>query len=85
LVTRLAFARVFFEMDIAALVVPRKKRGKDMVEVQCGGVVTSHSLGVSISKIAKLYKKSRSAVVLPRPRGGSNPRLSHINIYRLLS
>ena len=61
MVTRLASAQVF-EMDIAAEVVPRKKRGKDMDEVQCGGVVTSHSLGVSISKIAKLYKKSRSAI-----------------------
>jgi transposase len=72
-------------MDIAAPVVPRKKRGRDMDEVQCGGVVTSHSLGVSVSKIARLYKKSHSAIyriikkyhadkVLGRKPGGGRKR-----------
>jgi transposase len=74
-----------YQMDIAAPVVPRKKRGRDMDEVQCGGVVTSHSLGVSVSKIARLYKKSRSAIyriidkykadkVLGRKSGGGRKR-----------
>lgn len=42
--------------------VPRKNRGKDLDEVQCGGIVTSKRLGLSIKKIMKVYKKSRSAI-----------------------
>jgi transposase len=65
--------------------VRRKKRGKDLDEVQCGGIITSRRLGVSVKKISKVYKKSRAAIykvltkykvheVLGRKPGGGRKR-----------
>jgi transposase len=49
-------------MEIPPAAVPRKKREKDLDEIQCGGIVTSRRLGMSVKSIGQLYKKSRNAI-----------------------
>ena len=51
-----------FAMEEEPVQVRRKKRGKDLDEVQCGGIITSKRLGMSVKNIAKVYKKSRTAI-----------------------
>jgi transposase len=82
-------------MEILPEVVPRKKRGKDMDEIQCGGVVTSRRLGTSIKAICKTYKKSKSAIlkilrkyredgVLGRRKGGGRKRKTTAHHDRMI-